>query len=238
MKRAFWAATAATLLLAGCGFGPKYPSFDTPAYRVEANTIVPDTGQQVATVIYRDGSKMRVETQAAGGGPTIIVFDQATNAAYLLQDAAPPSPVATTAAVTPAPAAPGVTPAVAPSLHPLRQHRSASLSVSPTQMRLSRWNLHGPRWARKARVHLEIAKPQASTAMSGSRSRIPPACSAMRASPTMESCCGSKKATGFCTRSRGLSAASKTPRCSVSPRATRWSIPPPWCKASAKAWAN
>jgi hypothetical protein len=119
MKRAFWAATAATLLLAGCGFGPKYPSFDNAAYKVEANTTVPGSGQQVATVIYRDGAKMRVETQAPGAQPATIVFDQATNAAYLLQDAAPAAPVATTAGATPpATAAPGATPAAAPAANP------------------------------------------------------------------------------------------------------------------------
>lgn len=99
MKLAKFTASAAALaLMAGCGLGgPDYPSFSEASYRVEALTASPGSAQQVHTVIYRDGPKMRVESQLPGQAPSTIVFDQATNAAYVLHTAtmAPAQPAAT-----------------------------------------------------------------------------------------------------------------------------------------------
>jgi hypothetical protein len=137
MKRAFWAASALTLALAACG-GPKYPNFENQSYRVEANTIAASgTGQQLQTVIYRDGSKMRVETHPPSGAPATIVFDEATNAAYLLQAAATPAAATTTstagtppaAAPSATPPAPGATPsATGPTVNP-----AAAATTTPAQ---------------------------------------------------------------------------------------------------------
>ncbi|MBL8550014.1 MAG: hypothetical protein JNJ73_08500 [Hyphomonadaceae bacterium] len=73
-------------LLAGCGFGVKYPTFQDVAYRIEGDAASPDGGASVRTVIYRDGPRMRVETTPAGGSTAAIVFNEATDAAYLLSE--------------------------------------------------------------------------------------------------------------------------------------------------------
>lgn len=118
-KFSFLAAAAATALLAGCGFGaPSYPEFAETSYRVEGRTTSPDTGVTTQTVIYRDGPKMRVEAQLPQYGEAAIVFDESTNAAYVLNPtgvvpmapaptaqpsaAAPAQPSASTSGATPA----------------------------------------------------------------------------------------------------------------------------------------
>lgn len=109
-KFSFLAAAAAAALLAGCGFGaPAYPQFSETSYRIEGRTTSLDTGATTQTVIYRDGPKMRVEATLPTYGAATIVFDESTNAAYVLNPtgAVPTAPVPTAA---PAAAAPTTTP--------------------------------------------------------------------------------------------------------------------------------
>jgi hypothetical protein len=120
-------AAGAAALLAGCGIGaPAYPQFGETSYRIEGTTTDINDGASTHTVIYRDGPKMRVEAALPNYGQATIVFDESTNAAYVLnptgQVATTPAPAAapaagaapasTTAPTTPAPAA-GATPAPA-----------------------------------------------------------------------------------------------------------------------------
>ncbi len=103
------AAACAGLLLAGCGAGATYPTFGNTAYRLEGQTTSAQGGAPVPTVIYRDGPMVRIETSLPQRGAATIVFDQATNAAYVLTPAAmpatPASAPATGAATPAAPAA-------------------------------------------------------------------------------------------------------------------------------------
>ncbi|MBN8608798.1 MAG: hypothetical protein J0L81_17915 [Caulobacterales bacterium] len=97
-KFSFLAAAAAAALLAGCGFGaPAYPQFSETSYRIEGRTTSLDTGATTQTVIYRDGPKMRVEATLPTYGQATIVFDESTNAAYVLNPtgAVPTAPVPT-----------------------------------------------------------------------------------------------------------------------------------------------
>lgn len=91
MRSTFLAAAGmATLLVSGCGIGAaKYPEFGETPYRIEGNTAAPDGSAQTRTVIYRDGPKLRVETMLPHYGEAIVVFDQSTNAAYVLNPRAP-----------------------------------------------------------------------------------------------------------------------------------------------------
>lgn len=89
-KSMFLAAAAALSLLAACGvFAPKYPQFGQSAYRLEGETTAPDGGAPTHTVIYRDGPKIRVEAMLPHYGNAIVVFDQSTNAAYVLNPTTP-----------------------------------------------------------------------------------------------------------------------------------------------------
>ncbi|MGE0045559.1 MAG: hypothetical protein AB7T08_07345, partial [Hyphomonadaceae bacterium] len=85
MMRALMAA-AACAALAACGFGASYPTFGDTAYRIEGMAANPDGGAAVRTIIYRDGPQMRVETTLPARGQVAIVFDQATDAAYVLDN--------------------------------------------------------------------------------------------------------------------------------------------------------
>lgn len=119
MRHTFLVAAAAAALLAGCGIGaPAYPQFGETAYRVEGSTASLNGGAPVHTVIYRDGPKMRVETVLPTRGQATIVFDESTNAAYVLNPtgqaqmtvapgatATPPTTGAQTTTVPSAPAA-------------------------------------------------------------------------------------------------------------------------------------
>lgn len=85
MRKNFLLAAAAAALLSACGIGgPDYPQFSETSYRIEGSTAAADGGAAVQTVIYRDGPKMRVETVLPNLGEATIVFDESTNAAYVL----------------------------------------------------------------------------------------------------------------------------------------------------------
>lgn len=121
------AAVSAAALLAGCGFGgASYPDFADAQYRIEGAASNPD-GSTLNTTVYRDGSKMRVETDSPTGVRTAIVFDEATNAAYVLQAAQAP---AVAPAVAPA-AAPGAAPATAPAGAPPTPAPAVPPGVAP-----------------------------------------------------------------------------------------------------------
>ncbi len=110
MRTRLLAAVAAATLMAGCGLGaPTYPTFSETSYRIEGTTTPPNGGAATRTVIYRDGPKMRVEAVLPNYGEAAIVFDESTNAAYVLNPTAQatvttPGAPATTAPTTPAPA--------------------------------------------------------------------------------------------------------------------------------------
>ncbi|MES1200472.1 MAG: hypothetical protein ABUS57_03375 [Pseudomonadota bacterium] len=80
------AASAAALMLWSCGVGgAKYPSFGGTAYRLEGvSSSLAEASQR--TVIYRDGAKMRVETDLPVYGRAAVVFDQ-DNAAFVVDPA-------------------------------------------------------------------------------------------------------------------------------------------------------
>lgn len=104
-KLSLLAAAAAAALLAGCGIGaPAYPEFGDVAYRIEGATAAPNGAATTQTVIYRDGPKLRVEAELPTYGQATIVFDESTNAAYVL------NPTTPTAAPVPVPQT-NVTPA-------------------------------------------------------------------------------------------------------------------------------
>lgn len=99
-KMSFFAAVATAAVLAGCGIGaPTYPQFSEASYRLEGTTADLNGGAATQTVIYRDGPKMRLETVLPQHGQATIVFDESTNAAYMLNAAAIPT---ATAAIPPA----------------------------------------------------------------------------------------------------------------------------------------
>lgn len=112
MRMRLLAAAAATTLLAACGLGaPTYPTFSETSYRIEGMTAPAAGGAATRTVIYRDGPKMRVEAVLPNYGQAAIVFDESTNAAYVLNPTgqgvvttAPGAPAPTT--TTPAPTTP------------------------------------------------------------------------------------------------------------------------------------
>jgi hypothetical protein len=105
-KTRFLVAAAAAALLSACGMGVSYPEFTEADYRIEGTTADPNGGAATQTVIYRDGPKMRVEAQLPRYGQATIVFDDATNAAYVLTSTQGVVPAAAPApAMTPAPGA-------------------------------------------------------------------------------------------------------------------------------------
>jgi hypothetical protein len=85
MRKNILIAAASAALLSACGIGgPDYPEFTESSYRIEGMTAAADGGAAVQTVIYRSGPKMRVETVLPNMGRATIVFDESTNAAYVL----------------------------------------------------------------------------------------------------------------------------------------------------------
>jgi hypothetical protein len=105
---ALLAAAGAVALLAGCGLSePQYPSFSDASYRLEGAAASGGGAPPIRTVFYRDGAKMRVETMLPNRGQAAIVFDQTTNAAYVL-DAVMPAATVEPAAATPTTPAPAV----------------------------------------------------------------------------------------------------------------------------------
>lgn len=99
MRSALLAAASAAFL-ASCGIGgPAFPRFDETAYRIEGLTTPPNGGTATRTVIYRDGPKMRIEAVLPTLGEATIVFDDSTNAAYVLNPVA--APIGAAATITP-----------------------------------------------------------------------------------------------------------------------------------------
>jgi hypothetical protein len=140
MKRTrFLLAASALALLAACGMGAKYPEFTEADYRIEGMTADPNGGPATHTVIYRDGPKMRVEAVLPQHGPAVIVFDEATNAAYVLTQgsattAAPAAGTTGSAAApgqTAQPATPSATPA--PSTQTAQNGAAAPATVGTVQ---------------------------------------------------------------------------------------------------------
>lgn len=99
-------AAASAAFLAGCGIGgPEYPQFGHTAYRMEGLTRPASGSAATRTVIFRDGPKMRVEAVLPTLGAAIIVFEDATDAAYVLDPVRQPA-----AAATPSPSTPKIAP--------------------------------------------------------------------------------------------------------------------------------
>lgn len=114
MRSMFLAAAAASVLLAGCGLGaPDYPTFGETTYRIEGMTASANGGAPSRTVIYRDGPKMRVEATLPNYGQATIVYDESTNAAYVLNPT-------------------GRTPVTAPSAAPAATQPSATTTPPAT----------------------------------------------------------------------------------------------------------
>lgn len=119
MRKSFLlAAAAAATLLSACGLGaPAYPEFSETSYRIEGSTASANNGAPVQTVIYRHGPKMRVETVLPNMGQATIVFDESTNAAYVLNPTGqlPAATTTTTAQPQPTTTAPAATTTTAPT---------------------------------------------------------------------------------------------------------------------------
>jgi hypothetical protein len=118
MRSSFFVAVAASAFLAGCGLGaPSYPNFSETSYRIEGMTAAPDGSASTQTVIYRDGPKMRVEAVLPRIGQATIVFDESTNAAYVLNPTGQVAtvPVATTTTTPSGATTTTTTPPAAPS---------------------------------------------------------------------------------------------------------------------------
>jgi len=115
MRKSFLLAAAAAAMLSACGIGaPTYPEFNETSYRIEGSTASATGGAPVHTVIYRNGPRMRVETVLPNTGNATIVFDESTNAAYVLNPTAQmPAPTAQAAPTTTAPQGATTTPAPA-----------------------------------------------------------------------------------------------------------------------------
>ncbi len=112
VSRVAWLAALTTLFFTtGCGaFAPAYPKFGETPYRLEGNTQAPNGGAAIHTVIYRTGPNLRVETVLPRYGRAVVVFDQSTNAAYVLNPTVQPS-VATNTPVVADSDAPAAAPA-------------------------------------------------------------------------------------------------------------------------------
>ncbi len=113
MRKSFLLAAASAALLSACGLGaPTYPTFGDVAYRIEGATASASGGAAVQTVVYRDGPKLRVETMLPNMGQATIVFDESTNAAYVLNPTGQlPTATVQPAATPPAGATTTTTPA-------------------------------------------------------------------------------------------------------------------------------
>lgn len=119
MRMMFLAAAASAALLAGCGIGaPAYPTFGETSYRIEGSTADANGGAATQTVIYRDGPKMRVEATLQTYGQATIVYDESTNAAYVLNPTSVAPAVPTTAPAATSPNAPAAAPTTAPTTTP------------------------------------------------------------------------------------------------------------------------
>ncbi len=144
MRKMFLAAAAGAALLAGCGIGaPEYPQFSETSYRIEGMTASANGGAPTQTVIYRDGPKMRVEATLPNYGAATIVYDESTNAAYVLN----PTAAATATAPSVQPAAPTAQQSVAQPAAPAQPSTAtpaqpgtatsapgATVATAPTQV--------------------------------------------------------------------------------------------------------
>jgi len=107
MRHTFLAAVAGAALLVGCGIGaPQYPEFGQTSYRIEGRTASANDGAATPMVLYREGAKMRVEATLPTYGAATIVYDESTNAAYVLNATAPVAPTAVQPSATPTQPAP------------------------------------------------------------------------------------------------------------------------------------
>jgi hypothetical protein len=135
MHARFHIAVAAAALLAGCGLGaPAYPTFGETSYRIEGLAATPD-GTTIPTTVYRDGPKMRIETTLANNARAIIVFDQATGAAYVLNPTGPapiPSTVAPSTTATLPPPSAGTAPSATPGAVNQSVNQAAATSAPPS----------------------------------------------------------------------------------------------------------
>jgi len=141
MRKSILMAAAAAALLSACGIGaPDYPEFSETSYRIEGMTAAADGGAAVQTVIYRNGPKMRVETVLPNYGQATIVFDESTNAAYVLNPTgqlpaagATTTPTSPAAPATPATPQQGAAPTTTPSATPPATANTAQAPVATTQ---------------------------------------------------------------------------------------------------------
>ncbi len=150
-KLSLYAAAATAVLLAGCGIGaPAYPQFGDTAYRIEgATTAFDGSGATTQTVIFRDGPKMRVEANLPTYGAAIVVFDESTNAAYVLNPTVP----AAAATITPAPSTDAASPSAATSVTPPVQASGVAVRIedsSAPQPLETAWEALGSENARSA----------------------------------------------------------------------------------------
>lgn len=110
MRKNILVAVAAAALLSACGIGaPAYPEFSETSYRIEGTTASASGGAPVQTVIYRNGPQMRVETVLPNMGQATIVFDESTNAAYVLNPTGQLPTAVTTTTTAPTTTAPAGT---------------------------------------------------------------------------------------------------------------------------------
>lgn len=77
------ALLALATALTACG-NPALPQYGAASYRIEGLTTPPGGGAATHTIIYRNGSDMRVEATLPTIGSATIVFDEATRGAYVL----------------------------------------------------------------------------------------------------------------------------------------------------------
>lgn len=132
-------AVATAALLSACGLGaPAYPTFGEADYRIEGATTDAN-GVSTRTVIYRDGPRMRVEATLPGQGQGAVVFDETTNAAYVLNPTgqAVTGQTATTQSTTTAPPASTATaPAQVPATGaaPATPPATGAAPAAPTQV--------------------------------------------------------------------------------------------------------
>ncbi len=152
MRRVPLLSTAAVLLCIGaCGLiAPAYPQFGETSYRVEGDTAAPDGGPVIHTVIYRQGPNLRVETVLPHYGRAIVVFDRATNAAYVLNPTiqapatspntptveTPTAPAAAPPAAIPQTAAPSSAPIQGPTASPAQPTPTGQMSTTTTPPRV------------------------------------------------------------------------------------------------------
>ena len=229
MRMMFLAAAASAALLAGCGIGaPAYPTFGETSYRIEGSTADANGGAATQTVIYRDGPKMRVEALLPTYGQATIVYDESTNAAYVLNptnvaftpSAAAPAPTSPNAPAA-APAAPTAT-APAPAAGTTATAPALTQPATGVAVRIEDADAPQPLETAWAALGADNARSTGRCEVAGESGREwtpkeapAPASTVSRASQKTASCCASPKAAARCGKPRRCNAASKTPPCSA-----------------------